>query len=84
MVSLAFPLLTIGFLAGAIRAFSAHLPVADMHTAMALVTWAVLGIYLFVHASAMGRGVRANYILLLALLCAVLTYMFQNQMHHFA
>lgn len=84
LVSLAFPLLTIGFLAGAIRAFSTHLPLADLHTAMSVATWAVLGAYLAVHASALDRGVRANYLLLLSMVCAVLTYMFQNQMHHFA
>ena len=83
LVSIGFPLLSIGILAGAIRAVAKHLPFADLHTAMALITWALLGSYLFVHASALGKGVRANYLLIFCLICALLTYMVQNQMHHF-
>lgn len=84
LISFAFPLLTIGILAGAIRAISTNVPIADLHTAMSILTLAVLGAYLAAHTSSAARGVRANYILLFGMVCAVLTYVVQNQIHHFA
>ncbi|HEY3329374.1 MAG TPA: cytochrome c biogenesis protein CcsA [Capsulimonadaceae bacterium] len=82
LVSLAFPLLTIGLAAGIITAVSRQLPIADMHTALSVLTWLSLGVYLYVHATAMERGIRANYILIVCLVLAVMTHFTQNMVHH--
>ncbi|MDR3709926.1 MAG: cytochrome c biogenesis protein CcsA [Capsulimonadaceae bacterium] len=84
MISHAFPLLTIGCIAGTIRAVASHLPLADSHTLLSVATWAILGIYLMMRMYSIGTSVRANYLLIAALLAAMLTYLAPNQIHHFS
>lgn len=86
-VALAFPLLSVGILAGIIRAITAGVPIAvwsgDIHTIAATVTWAFYGSYLLAHASAGWRGLRANYLLLGGLATAVVTYYVPSTLHPF-
>lgn len=86
-VALAFPLLTIGILAGIIRAVTAGVPFGiwsgDIHTIAAGVTWAFYGAYLLAHASAGWRGLRANYLLLAGLAMALVTYIAPSTLHPF-
>ena len=84
LVAFAFPLLTIGLGAGAIRALTGGLSgpwATDPRTLASLATWLVYGFYLALHAR--WRGPRANYLLLGGLLIALVTYFIPTQAHQF-
>ncbi len=84
-VALAFPLLTIGILAGVIRAVTAGVPAhiwsGEAHTIASLVTWAFFGFYLWAHASSGWRGLKANYLILAGLAMALVTYIAPSALH---
>jgi ABC-type uncharacterized transport system permease subunit len=86
-VSLAFPLLTIGILAGVIRAVTEHRAFAswslEPHTLASVVTWAVYGAYLWLHAGLSWRGPKANYLIGLGIVAAVCTYFAPSTIHRF-
>jgi ABC-type uncharacterized transport system permease subunit len=86
-VALAFPLLTIGLLAGIIRAVASGVPAsvwtADARTIASVVTWAFYGAYLWAHASSGWRGLRANYLLIVGLVMALTTYLAPSALHRF-
>jgi len=84
LVSLAFSLLTLGLVAGEIRAVSGHLPLIDARTALAVLSWAIFGGYLLLHSSRLAIGVRANYILFAGLFVAMLTFFAPSTIHHFS
>lgn len=88
LVSLAFPLLTVGILAGIIRAVAEgdRLPTwgLEPHTLASVVTWAVYGAYLWLHVGKSWRGPRANSLLLVGLLAALVTYFIPGTLHQFS
>jgi ABC-type uncharacterized transport system permease subunit len=88
LVCMAFPLLSLGIIAGIIRAAASSAPVmqwgADPRTLASLACWAVYGLYLWAHATSNWQGVRANYLLLAGLAAAVLTYLAPSTLHRFS
>jgi HemX protein len=86
LVAFAFPLLTIGLVAGVIRAATGGLHpgwAADPKVLTSVVTWLVYGAYLALHSLAHWRGPRANYLLLGGLLAALVTYFVPTNAHRF-
>jgi ABC-type uncharacterized transport system permease subunit len=86
LVAFAFPLLTIGIIAGAIRASGGGFPegwAVDPKILMSAVTWIVYGVYLALHVLAHWRGPRANYLLIGGLLIALATYFAPTGVHKF-
>ena len=87
LVSLAFPLLTIGILAGIIRAVTERNAFANWgfepHTLASVVTWAIYGGYLWLHTALAWRGPRANSLLIAGLVAALLTYIVPSRLHQF-
>lgn len=86
LVAFAFPLLTVGLLAGSIRAATGGLPfgwLADGKILASVVTWLVYGVYLGLHVGGGWRGPRANYLLLGGLLAALVTYFVPTSAHRF-
>jgi len=83
-VSMAFPLLTVGLIAGVIRAANGHWPSESMFDPKidaAILTWAVYGLYLTLHAVAMWRGPKSNYLLLAGQAVAFLTIFAPSAVH---
>jgi ABC-type uncharacterized transport system permease subunit len=87
LVCLAFPLLSLGIIAGIIRAASTGTPLVlwfeDAHTLSAVVCWGVYALYLWAHATSNWQGLKANYLLLAGLAAGVLTYFAPSTLHHF-
>ena len=87
LVCLAFPLLSLGIIAGIIRAAASPTPLiawgADAHTLASIVCWSFYGLYLWAHATSNWQGVKANYLLLAGLAAAVLTYFAPSTLHRF-
>jgi HemX protein len=86
LVAFAFPLLTIGLLAGIIRAATGGLHPGwsdDPKILASGITWLVYGTYLALHGLAYWRGPRANYLLLGGLLAALITYFVPTTTHRF-
>lgn len=86
LVAMAFPLLTVGLIAGAIRAANGQWPSAsilDLKVLASILTWAVYGLYLTLHAVAHWRGPKANYLLLAGQLVAFLTYFAPSTVHSY-
>ncbi len=88
LVSLAFPLLSIGIIAGIIRAVTLENVLAthwsvDPHTLASAATWAVFGAYLLLHSAFSWRGPRANSLLLVGLVVALVTYFVPTSFHQF-
>lgn len=85
LVAFAFPLLSVGLAAGAIAAATGpRAPwLSDPKVWASLVTWLVYGLYLILHAVARWRGPRANFLLLLGLPAALMTYFIPTQFHRF-
>lgn len=78
-VAHAFPLLTIGIIAGVISAVAGDMPkgwIADPKIIAAIITWIIYGVYLALHIVAHWRGPKASYLLIGGLLLAILTYFF--------
>ena len=85
LVALAFPLLTVGLIAGAIGVATGGLHGvrgADPKILGSVAIWLVYGVYLALHRLAHWRGPRANYLLLGGLL-AVLVTLFVPTAHSF-
>ncbi len=85
LVALAFPLLTVGLIAGAIGMATGGLhgvSGADPKILGSALIWLVYGVYLALHRLAHWRGPRANYLLLGGLL-AVLITLFVPTAHSF-
>ena len=87
LVSLAFPLLTVGILAGIIRAVAERNAFTNWgfepHTLASVVTWGIYGGYLWVHTALAWRGPRANSLLIVGLVAALLTYLVPSRLHQF-
>jgi ABC-type uncharacterized transport system permease subunit len=86
LVAMAFPLLTVGLIAGAIRASNGLWPTAsifDPKILASILTWAVYGVYLTLHAAAHWRGPKANYLLLAGQAAAFVTYFAPSTVHTF-
>jgi ABC-type uncharacterized transport system permease subunit len=84
LVAMAFPLLTVGIIAGAIGAANTHAgSLLDMKVLASILTWAVYGLYLTLHALAHWRGPKANYLLLAGQLVAFLTFLAPSTVHSF-
>ncbi|MGO8671846.1 MAG: inner membrane protein YpjD [Capsulimonadaceae bacterium] len=86
LVSFAFPLLTLGILAGAIRAVGGGLShgwLADPIVLLSEATWLVYGLYLCLHVLADLRGPRAAYLLIGGLIFALATYFVPSAVHRF-
>ncbi len=85
LVAFAFPLLTVGLAAGAFAAAAGPSGpwLADRKVLASLVTWAVYGLYLALHAAARWSGPRANALLLAGLPAALITYFIPTQLHQF-
>ncbi len=87
LVSLAFPLLTIGILAGIIRAVAERNAFTawgfEPHTLASVVTWAIYGGYLWLHTALAWRGPRANSLLIAGIIAALLTYIVPSRLHQF-
>jgi ABC-type uncharacterized transport system permease subunit len=87
LIALAFPLLTIGILAGIVRAIAGRQVVAswglEPHTLASLVTWAVFGAYLWLHSGMNWRGPKANYLIALGVVAALGTYFAPSTLHRF-
>ena len=87
LISLAFPLLTIGILAGVVRAVADHRAFLswslEPHTLASVVTWAVYGAYLWLHAGMDWRGPKANYLIGVGVLAALVTYFLPSTLHRF-
>jgi HemX protein len=84
LVALAFPLLSIGLLAGVIRAAGGGWPIAaimDLKVLASAATWSVYGVYLLLHSLAHWRGPRANYLLLGGFVVAVCTFFAPSSIH---
>ncbi len=88
LVCLAFPLLSLGIIAGIIRAASFPVPflswATDPPTLAAGVCWLIYGLYLWAHATSNWQGLRANYLLLAGLLIVVLTFFAPSHLHRFS
>jgi HemX protein len=86
LVSFAFPLLSVGILAGIIKAIATHHTHVwgDAHTLASFITWAIYGGYLLAHATGGWRGLKANYLLLAGQAAAILTYLVPSSHHPFA
>ncbi len=87
-MSLAFPLLTVGILAGIIRAVAEQKRVyrigaIEPHTLASVVTWAIYGGYLWLHTALAWRGPRANSLLIAGIIAALLTYIVPSRLHQF-
>jgi ABC-type transport system involved in cytochrome c biogenesis permease subunit len=86
LVAFAFPLLTVGLIAGLIRAATGGLQSGwgeDPKIYASGITWLVYGLYLALHSLAHWRGPRANYLLLGGLLAALVTYFVPTTTHRF-
>jgi ABC-type uncharacterized transport system permease subunit len=87
LVSLAFPLLTIGILAGIIRAVAERTGFStwglEPHTLASAVTWAVYGCYLFLHKGMSWSGRQSNSLLIVGLALALATYFAPGTLHRF-
>jgi ABC-type uncharacterized transport system permease subunit len=86
LVAFAFPLLTVGIIAGVIRASGGAFPhgwAVDPKILLSAVTWIVYGVYLGLHVLAHWRGPRANYLLIGGLLIALATYFAPTGVHKF-
>ena len=86
LVAFAFPLLTIGLLAGTIRAAAGGLHSGwsgDPKVVASALMWLVYGVYLALHSFAHWRGPRANYLLLGGLIVALVTYFIPTTTHRF-
>lgn len=84
LVAVAFPLLSIGLLAGTIRAANGLWPttaIVDIKVLASLATWGVYGLYLILHTLAHWRGPRANYLLLVGLVVALCTFFAPSAVH---
>lgn len=85
LVAFAFPLLSIGLLAGVLRASGGgmgHAWATDPKTIASFVSWAIYGTYLVLHVAGHWRGPRANYFLLGGLLVMLAT-LFAPTTHRF-
>jgi ABC-type uncharacterized transport system permease subunit len=87
LVSLAFPLLTIGLAAGIIRAVTEGRAFAvwsvEPQTLASVVTWLIYGAYLWLHAGLSWRGPRANSLLIAGLAAALVTFVMPGTLHKF-
>jgi ABC-type uncharacterized transport system permease subunit len=87
LVALAFPLLTLGIIAGIITAaLSSHIAAqwtVEPHTLASIVTWAIYGGYLWAHTALSWRGSRANTLLIAGLAAALVTYCIPSALHQF-
>jgi ABC-type uncharacterized transport system permease subunit len=82
----AFPLLTIGFTAGFIRALAGDMPagwIADPKIIAAIITWVVYGAYLAAHIFAHWRGPKTSYLLICGFAVAIITYFMPTSAHRF-
>jgi ABC-type uncharacterized transport system permease subunit len=88
LVCLAFPLLSLGILAGIIRAALSTTPIGllatDIPTIASFVCWGFYGLYLWAHATATWQGLKANYLLLIGLAIALLTFFAPSSLHRFS
>jgi HemX protein len=88
LVCLAFPLLSLGIIAGCIRALSFPSPVYlwafDPPTFAAFACWAIYGFYLWAHATANWQGIRANYLILAGLIIVIITFFVPSHLHRFS
>lgn len=85
-VAFAFPLLTIGFVSGVIRAANGVFPggwAGDPKILLSFATWTVYATYLGLHVLAHWRGPRANYLLIGGMVVAVATYFVTSNVHRF-
>ena len=85
LVAFAFPLLTVGLIAGILRAAGGGMPAgwaSDPKVIASFVSWAVYGAYLTLHVVGHWRGPRANYFLLGGLLVMLAT-LFAPTTHRF-
>lgn len=81
LVSLAFPLLTLGLATGVIHAIAAGLPFVDPRTVLSALTWLVFGCYLALHSSRLAIGTRVNYLLFAGELVLLLTFFVHSPVH---
>lgn len=85
LVAFAFPLLTVGLIAGILRASGGGMGggwATDPKSIASFVSWAVYGAYLTLHVAGHWRGPRANYFLLGGLLVMLAT-LFAPTTHRF-
>jgi ABC-type uncharacterized transport system permease subunit len=85
LVCLAFPLLTVGLIAGGISMAAGGLHGAtgsDPKVLASVLVWAIYGLYLSLHHLAQWRGPRANYLLLGGLVLVIIT-LFVPSAHRF-
>ena len=86
LVAFAFPLLTVGLLAGIIRAAGGGLPSGWAHdpkVVASFVAWGVYGAYLALHVVAHWRGPRVNLFLIGGLAAMLATLFAGSTMHRF-
>jgi HemX protein len=88
LIWLAFPLLSLGIIAGIIRAFSSPVPLSqwatDPPTLAAFVCWTIYGLYLWAHSTSNWQGLRANYLVLAGLIIVIITFFAPTHLHHFS